>query len=692
MKKVIHSWKVEFLISSRKIWIWIAFLLPFYPLYSIFINSITRFDPGRALTSSAFIFQAGIFIFLILGYEIVRREENSSSKEVFISLPNGITNKYLGKIMLIITYVIIFIVIALALLFVLFYLNRIPIDFYIDSAYYMVLYWGIPFLVAAFIGMNMGIFFNSRGVYIVLALLGLALGPLNIGIFDNISIILHTDLTNVSQFLNLGQTDPQTPYDPSYGLPMEKTRWLQKLWWLLLLITITIIHLFFNLKWKMILSTIMVLILVVSLAEILDQFSTIRATNHEKQSFAKYDMDYYKNYRHPAKNNDSINFKVNSYDIDLHVSSKINSVVKMNIIPGEKGNSLSFSLYHDFKIEKVIDEQQNELKFQQIGDSVTIMTPYIMNTNDPVIITINYEGTSSPYYFANEQAIMLPSYFTWYPVPGKIPSMKAESFYVTRYALYPSYKVKYNLHYTGSLTAYTNVNQLSSNEWEGVSDSGISLFAGPMKKLDIEGYTIVYPVSMFNMIDEVPKFIKQSNIILGNIQRDFGIEKITVPKEIFFASVPSESQLYSSNYWLMNNHMIVAINQMYNEGQLLDLQNEAIDSLLSSMLKETNSMNQNDEIKSIFISGYNYWYNKRFPSKHEYEQGKTPSLHYLLDYYSTTLENKKVAQVIKNIIELLDSKTNNQTVESFFRQWLLVLKQSKAMTFDHIQLMIEEMR
>ncbi|MFC5402600.1 ABC transporter permease [Cohnella soli] len=683
--KILNSMKIEIILIIRRIWFWAAMIVPCLIFGLILNDKLNMFDPGGALISSAYIVQAGIFLFLMLGFELVRREKNSNCDEVITAMPGAKSAKLWGKLISITLGIIVFTVLSFIILFVFYSVYQVPAYFRGVSVKYIILYWSIPFFIAASFGAYLGSFLNFRGIYVFLGFVWIALGPLNIGIFESISLLTQVDLMKVSEWLNLGQTDPHALYDSSYGLPLEGLRWIQKGWWVVVAIFVmSTRYLQLSKLKKAVYYSLAIMFLASSAFGLTSKFDVVRATAHEINSVMKYDYTYYSNYR-PAKNSEQTTaFKVDSYDIHLKLKSQISADVQMKLIPSQDGNKIIFTLYHDLKVKKIIDGEGRFIKFSQDQDRLELEFPNRYKANHTLVLNMVYEGLSSPYFFANSQAVMLPSYFAWYPVPSTYPAMKAKEIQIVRYPSFPRYDVQYTLTIDGFKSIYTNLQAAGDSVWKGSSSAGISIFAGPISSHSVGGASIYSPISLYKMTNTFKTFLSELRNITNQIQEDLGLSAHELPQKLFFATIPPESRQYPANIWIMKDHAIIGINQQYNDGELLVSETALVPAVISALTRDINTINQREEMNTMFVEAYSYWYSKRFPSTQKYDIDRTPLLKLDLNYYEyNNMSRQKKA--VQQILQYTDENwEENDKMKSFFREWYSHLKQPEQLDWEYI--------
>lgn len=683
LSKIVNSYIIEVKLMLRTIWTWIFLLLALINVGILFVSRLEMFDPGGALISTAFIIQGGIFVSMILGFSLIKEEAVCSADELFNLLPDGYISKIGAKCLALLTAITFFIILTIAILYYLFWFYGVPLIYYWQALPYLFLYWGTSFWISGIIGMLAGVFFKTRMVYPLLILIWLLIGPLNMAVFKVLMSISQVDLNPIANFMNLGQSDPYTTYDPVYGLPLEIHRWLQKGLWV-----ITISGLFFmaviyknnNRSRHLIIKAVAVYIIIgMPLIYLFTREEQVIRTYYETNAVRKYDLNYYRVHTKPSfENLDS--FKIESYDISLISFRNLKAQVKMKVKILETTDKLVFTLYHNLRVKRVIDDNNKDLSYKQQGDQVLVSFTAPLHPEMKTTIIFDYEGTSSPYFYANEQALMLPAYFPWLPMIGSHQAMMPQGGDVIRFPLYSQNLTTYTLRYSGPEPVCTNLPQKEPNLWSGTVSQGVSLAAGMLTEIKLGKTSVYYPISLCRIIEELPGYIDRLQEIAQSIKTDLAVQKTLDTSKIFFLSVPRESRFVNTTILNQGDHLIIGISRMYNKGNLYKNDISIVPAVLSSLIKSDNITNQKDEIRELFEAGYAYWYGTRFVLP----DLDRPTLLRIIEAYKF-LRQYKDAEMAKELLTFIEeNKTNQDLLQSFFREWLNKLQTERLMSGDDL--------
>ncbi|MDD2402445.1 MAG: hypothetical protein PHD60_09635 [Clostridia bacterium] len=700
MRKIINSYIIELLLFIRHWESWVFLILTFLSVSYHFISSFRLFDPGGALISTAFIVQGGIFASMILGLSLVQNEVFCWSDEMFYVLPNGYSSKIISKFLVLLSVIIMFNGISVIILYLIFGYYDVSSAFYWKSILYLFLYWGIPLVISGIIGMFMGLHIKSRLVYPLLIIIWLFIGPLNITVFKPLMAILKIDLNSIANFLNLGQMDPNVVYDPVYGFPLEIHRWLQKGLWILNISILFMISVLKKSNCKPTMQMISVLIILLSfnipLITLYTDEEQVITTRYEENAVRNYDRNYYATNKYPVFKN-PVSFAIESYEINMEVFRNFKAKVIMKIRPHKETEKIVFTLYHNLRVKKVFDGSNLELSYNQVGDQVLLLFPETLDVGVQHKITMIYEGTSSPYFYANEQAVMLPSYFPWLPVAGSYQSMKVDESKLIRNPLNLRIPTKFTLRYLGPQPLFTNLPKKGENLWSGEAPCGISLVAGMLTETKVDAKAVIYPVSLNKMIEGVPTFLESIEQTAEYIKDDFALSKGFNYSKVLFLSIPRESSLTSTSIWNLEDHLIVGIEQVLNDRDLINNKATFVPIVLSSLTRSYNMAKQDEKIRNMFIVSYDYWYsmNHTLADGDKYK----PILLSRLDRYNylkNNLENyeelglKEEEMFTKQIKNFIDgNKTNRDILQSFFCEWLSILDKNKLMNLEDVLKIME---
>lgn len=180
-------------------------------------------------------------------------------------------------------------------------------------------------------------------------------------------------------------------------------------------------------------------------------------------------------------------FRVLKYEMELsalfHLRAKVNMAIDRQDLSEYK-----FTLYREYDITKVTDQNGNSLSYVREGDYFTVYPDEVPLTN----IYIEYSGSGDP-FCADLSTVHLPSGFAFYPMAGYHPIYEDERYGVDFYnRIHLPETTEYHVAIHTMGTVYSSLNREDGNSFSGVSD-GFFLLKGMVETDVINGVTFYYP-------------------------------------------------------------------------------------------------------------------------------------------------------------------------------------------------------
>ena len=294
--------------------------------------------------------------------------------------------------------------------------------------------------------------------------------------------------------------------DPLYGVPMETVRWVLALFWLGVFLLLWLLEKAQRKTpaGKIGLAVILCLTLLCGLRfSLRNQDSRL---NYETglmpgKGINTEDFYYYESWNRQTESRDP-NVKVTAYDLDLKIRSHLTGRAALKLEePAEAGEVLLFTMYHGLKVRTVTDADGREIPFVQDGDWLDI-TPD--RTTDQ--LTVSYEGRFAKFY-TNRQAVLLPAYAAYYPIPGHITLWEAELQYTVPVENQPLREFTVRVDSVASIAC--SLPMMGKAEYSGVSD-GVTLIGGFWTKSDSDGLLVCSP-----LLDQYDVMIRSKEITLS---------------------------------------------------------------------------------------------------------------------------------------------------------------------------------
>ncbi|MBE5957598.1 MAG: hypothetical protein E7254_01880 [Lachnospiraceae bacterium] len=177
-------------------------------------------------------------------------------------------------------------------------------------------------------------------------------------------------------------------------------------------------------------------------------------------------------------------FEITKYDMNMSLNINLRAKVSMDV--SKSLDEYKMTLYKDYKVHSVKDQNGNKLKFSQKGNYLNIKNS---SKNNISKIIVDYAGNNMTYY-ANYQCCFLPGYYLYYPRAGYIPVIDNTYGYI--YYNFVNEETEFNVKIDHPERYISNL-ELDNGEFKGKCD-GFTLLKGFYKKKELgNGNTLVYP-------------------------------------------------------------------------------------------------------------------------------------------------------------------------------------------------------
>ncbi len=264
---------------------------------------------------------------------------------------------------------------------------------------------------------------------------------------------------------------PNSDYvsDSVYGIGIERSRWILGGFWAVLIAALSCIVLKEKPSWK----CKMLVALLSAAALILAAAFCGRHSNYIMYKDSRPDGILYAEYYYRL-NEDSTavyrqaDYSIESYELNFSVDGSLSCDATLNL----QHNTLleyALTLYHGYAVHTVTSLDGEPLAYERDGDYITVFAAEPLDG-----MKIAYSG-NSPKYYANDQAILLPGYFPYYPMPGYIPIWDENSGCFLPVTDMP--ETYYNLSISSSHRVISNLSGTGENIFSGYSN-GVTIYAG----------------------------------------------------------------------------------------------------------------------------------------------------------------------------------------------------------------------
>lgn len=638
------------------------------------------FNPGEALIRSSFIVQGIILISMFFGVYTIRVEEQNNLNDIYTSIKGALFFHYLGRLIFFILIITIYCSLSIVVLWTFYFISGLPISMlYYQSVRYIILYWFLSALVGFFVGVLLSKWIKGKAIYPSLLVVWLLISPMNYPFITQLTILLNLkNPYDVINFLNIGQIDPHRKYDPLYGFPLESFNWYKK--WFFLVITLLLLLTLISRKIKRVsfaylLVGVFLLLTIFPIVKNLKSEEQVVYTGTEPQSINTYDVSYYRLNR-SEMNIQSQDLTINKYDINF----KLNPDLQLKVVTSVKNNGhdvskINFTLYHDLKVSS-IKYNGNLISFQQKKDQLTVKLPTSIKQNETFELVISYRGNSSPYYFANNQAIFLPYNFPWLPTINTGPAMKVDNFDIYKLSLQARNTVDYNLIVNDDKDIFVNLNKVGPNHWQGIKTNGLTIVSGSItrNKLANSG-EIIYPYTWEKVFENPATINANFDSIISSISDELELSRPINIDSYLYLPITTGGEPMSNSIWINNEQMIVSLDDFYpiQGGSLEKYEPLMTYGFVPALTWKYDNLSFNNmKYPQLFSNSFAYWYNLRY--QESTIENKQTYFNYFIENLDINEENDNESRRIKTISENLYNFINNKQIANeikreFFVEW-----------------------
>lgn len=497
--------------------IFIGFTLGYSVKYFLLSNDLLMTDTVIAsLSVYAFVF------FTYISFEFCRKCKRSQIEECLQSISGGYKRVLKTQMLLLNNLILFFSSLMLILQFALYI--KIGYSFNFMYIIYLLLkvalyYYLVP-VTGAFFGFTFALTSNRLNSYLMLVLITLLGTPFFREILDMVYDTAELYIYPFFQIFDVFPHDTNWTANYAFDTSVLPHVWLSCIFWCSLSFVIAFYKLSVPKTPKIILKKLPVLILCAAcfITAIMPSSKVQREGYHPYESVDS-EWSYYVAHKKGAKSVPVVNeaFSVTEYDAELTIGSKLYAKVK--ITPDNKElNEYVFTLFHEYKISKITDENNNKLKFTQDSDYVTVYTSGTINQ-----LCFTYSGFSGTFY-SNVQGTFLPGFFPYLPFPGCKAIYNADhggSFNVLSFGDEADISIKVN----SLRQIYCNLEKTGRNTFSGKSN-GLTLISGFYDEVTVNNITTVRPymdytresnkniTKMINMNSDNPEFNNVKTILI----------------------------------------------------------------------------------------------------------------------------------------------------------------------------------
>ncbi len=458
-----------------------------------------------AMTFPLVFIPVSFVFFMFFSYALFSRESKSKVNEVILTCRNGKVRSCFCDLCLILA------INAFLLLLFILYLG-LQSRKALGSVHMDVLWFGIRcYLIhiilvnifAALMGMAVSFIQNEIKAFAVMILLCCCFSQFFLESFYRLAGD-DLDLQHMIDLFGLTTRMYHAAPDYDYIFSIESVNLQRILFWIFLVLTILVYHLSQRKKRFSASCCGAATVLLFALYMLPNGASYMNIDMNAENISDAWDEDYNYYYTHTEQTGSlehhgaEEDFKITKYVADIHVNRILKADVEVYVDrPGLE--TYMFSLRHEYRVTSVEDERGEQLNYRQEGDWITLQ-PEDARKHSKFIF--HYQGASKKFY-STSQAIRLPSYLAYLPFSGKrylfLDFVQKYGDQDTSLVLYngptlegPGYKTEYDITVDSGLKLYSNLPEIESNHFYGISN-GVTLMANTfLEEEEISGVRVVH--------------------------------------------------------------------------------------------------------------------------------------------------------------------------------------------------------
>nr|WP_259548237.1 ABC transporter permease [Heyndrickxia oleronia] len=544
-------------------------------------------DYGSFVGEMMLIIQAVMLLFIVFFYRLFSDEYKFGANNLFVGSFRITLLKIAALLCNHLLFLVIFLGAQISFIFVYFHSVGIPFSsFYSQTASYIIVYWFLPFVFAYFLGILVALLFGKGKIsFVLMIVVWIAIGPMNTELYS--SYFRKLSFSDLGSLFYIGPLHSENSFNELVGYNTSESAYLKITFWCISAIGIVFILLLKSARTVRDKTFILIICLFLLIG------NTIIFPNifqDEKPIFSyensAKEIKYYKVPKEDVAQN-YLQYSIKQYDITLNVDKNVSAETKVTV-NNIMNNTLSFVLYHFFKVKKVIDRDGNHLPFVQHGDFVTVRRSSKV-PNDK--ITFYYDMKDSAQIPISENYLYLPNYFSWIPVKSDHAPFTYINVYgdaIKSLSMQSKKIIHYNLTFNGEIPIYTNLHSHRNGTYSGDVSGGITVIAGEITKKKFGRQEVIYPNSWSDISKDWQVYEKYLIEVNREIRDMFHLNDMKLPNKIVLVS-PN----WELNSYLSSDHLLIQHETLLN---------------ISSAVKE---------IPEVFIPALLWNYNQRTLSSYE---------------------------------------------------------------------------
>ncbi len=547
---------------SAKLFYKSNFLLISYVLFlvGIILNFIRVFQSLSSYNQTAFDFLSetvgmSIFctaFFMFFSYEFFSKTKSSNIEECLTSVKGGRFKLLLGQIAVVALLILAVTVCSVLCNLVYPHTDIRNGDYVLHMLYSIFVYlFAVPF-TGSLMGIGLSFTFKRLPGYLIMVVFLLLSSPLS-GMISHLvssSTLSKVDIAPCFDIFNIYPLNLDFASLYSFGISLLPYKLATIFFWLLAAVALVL--------WKLskpvnrimritslgcAVACVANFLVVFAPVSKVDMSTRVNGTLYSDKAYyrALYDGKYPKE--------QAAEFEVLQYDLQLTVKNKLYAEAKLKI-DNPNLKTYPFTLYHNFKIKNITDQNGTFLSFKQENDRVEVYS-----SGQPLTtLHFTYSGYNTRFY-SNTQGVFLPGYFAYYPIAGyrNVFSSDYQAYAKTLLAKDTDFTLTVNT----KKQVFTNLSQSSNGTYTGKTN-GLTVMSGFLDSKTVQGIEVVYhpfntgEYNETRLQKDIDKFLK--------VENTDSIKKILVAPNV---NQTYDSTVIFSDYVITEQVMALDTNYFY---------------------------------------------------------------------------------------------------------------------------------
>lgn len=544
--------------------------------------------------------------FAFFAYDYFSELYNVQAEEMVLSIP-----KAQGRILINQTLITVFLILISCLPSII-SLSSVLNNADLPSAKYtmhallaILRYIALPSLLGVFLGLAL----RGRGralAYVLITVFTL-LGSGYLSSFTQNLSIANFEVASILDLFQITAPDARFAADGVYGIPLELSRIVNILFWLTLLLLVSVLKTKFsnkNIK-RVTASVIGIVCLSLFISFSLKAHHSVKYTGDRQSSYMDNpESQYYQENRADINaieadfTSNYNEFQVEEYSINIQAAANLKADVTVKLDNPEL-NKYLFTLHHSYQINTITDKAGRAIPFTRAYDYI-IIEP--RNHTDE--INFKYKGISHSKYFVNHQNMTLPAYHIYYPRAGfyHVWDYDLDNYKVNTEFQESDYLIKVQANYQ----VESNLEKIASDTFQGKAES-VSLFGGFLERVERDGQSYIYgPMSGQRPYFDTRKARELSEKV--NEITDLDLPVNYADKNIFMTHIMLKQSNGAEEMALFPDHIILS-----------DIQPNPEAILHNHLNRELKGFRVSDDLKGAFVKKLLYGANREVSEKPSYD-------------------------------------------------------------------------